>query len=263
MIRRNFKTLVMLYFIYLSFLQFQMAQGPSTKNFQISQQDLSTNIFPPSPWLHPPLTDRFLFQDFVKASGHTKIGISPLQHLFLPWKIFIQEYFSYLKILKELYYVIFLFRFLKTFPSWHLCGIREFLESGRKSWTLDSGSWTLDAGLWMLDSRRWTLDTGLWTQGSGLWTLDAGRWTLDVGLWTLTLDSGLSTLDGGHWTLDATLWTLGSGHWTLLLIVLEQNRKPVSDSAWLNYWKFFGCESLRISWSHLLYREYNFWLGYF
>ena len=232
----------MVYFIYLSFLQLQTTQEPSTKNFQISQQDFSTNIFPPSPKLHPPLTDRFLFQDFVKVSGHTKIGIPPLQHLFLLWKIFIQEYFSYSKILKELYYIIFLFKFLKTFPSWHLCGLRKFLESGRKSWTLDSGRWALD---------------------SGLWKLDAGLWTLGSGRWTLALDSRLSTLDSGHWTLDATLWTLGSGHWTLSLIVLEQNRKPVSDSAWLNYWKFFGCESIRISWSHLLYREHSFWLGYF
>ena len=38
-------------------------------------------------------------------------------------------------------------------------GIPEFLDSGRKSWTLDSGRWTLDAGLWTLDSGRWPLDT--------------------------------------------------------------------------------------------------------
>ena len=31
-------------------------------------------------------------------------------------------------------------------------GILEFLDSGRKSWTLDSGRWTLDAGLWTLDA---------------------------------------------------------------------------------------------------------------
>ena len=42
-------------------------------------------------------------------------------------------------------------------------GIPEFLDSRRKSWTLDSGRWTLDFG-------RWTLD-------AGLWTLDAGRYT--------------------------------------------------------------------------------------
>ena len=41
-----------------------------------------------------------------------------------------------------------------------LIGIPEFLESGRNSWTLDSGCWTLDAGLWTLDSGRWTLDSG-------------------------------------------------------------------------------------------------------
>ena len=45
------------------------------------------------------------------------------------------------------------------------------------------------------------------------WTLDAsvGRWTLDPGRWMLHF---------GRWAL--------SGH---LLTVLEQNQKPVSDSA--------------------------------
>ena len=47
-------------------------------------------------------------------------------------------------------------------------GIPEFLDSGRKSWTLDSGLWTLDAGLWTLDAELSTLD-------SGRWTLDCGR----------------------------------------------------------------------------------------
>ena len=104
---------------------------------------------------------------------------------------------------------------------------------------------------------------GLWTQelDAGLWTLDSGRWTLDAGLWTL--GSGRWTLGSERWTLDSWRWTLGSGHWTLSLTVLEQNQQPVSDSAWLNYWKFFRCESLRTSWSHLLYRDYRFWLGYF
>ena len=114
-----------------------------------------------------------------------------------------------------------------VWPLWkQIMGIREFLNSRRKCWTLDSGRWTLNPGLW---------------------THDAGRWMLDVGCWTL----------------DATLWTLGSGRWTLSLTVLEQNQKPVSDSAWLNYWKFFGCESLRTTWSRLLYRDYRFWFGYF
>ena len=58
---------------------------------------------------------------------------------------------------------------------------------------------------------------GLWTQ-----VLDGGLWTLDAGPWTL---------DSRRWTLDATLWTLSSEHWTLSLTVLEQNQKPVSDSA--------------------------------
>ena len=46
-------------------------------------------------------------------------------------------------------------------------GIPEFLDTGRKTWTLDSGRWTLDAGSLMLDSRRWTLDFGHWTLDSG------------------------------------------------------------------------------------------------
>ena len=64
------------------------------------------------------------------------------------------------------------------------------------------------------------------------WTLDAsvGRWTLE---------------EAGFWTLEASLWTLSFGHWTLLLTGSEQNQNPESDSAWLNYWKLFGCKSLR------------------
>ena len=72
-------------------------------------------------------------------------------------------------------------------------GIREFLNSGHKSWRLDSGGWTLEVRLWTLDLGRWTLDAGPWTLDPGLWTLDSGRWTLDAGLWTL--DSGLWTPD--------------------------------------------------------------------
>ena len=98
------------------------------------------------------------------------------------------------------------------------------------------GFWTqeLNAGLW-------TLDSGLWTLNSGLWTLDTGCWALDAGLWIL---------DAGRWTVDVGRWTLGFGHWALLLTVLEQNQKPVSVSAWLDYWKLFGYESLRTSYGH-------------
>ena len=42
-------------------------------------------------------------------------------------------------------------------------GIPEFLDSGRKSWTLDSKRWTLDVGPWMLEREPWMLDSGLWT----------------------------------------------------------------------------------------------------
>ena len=81
--------------------------------------------------------------------------------------------------------------------------------------------------------------------------LGSGRkcWTLDSGLWTL---------GPGRWTLDATLWTLSSEHCTLSLTVWEQNQNPFSYSAWLNYWKFFGCESLRTPWSRFFYRDYRF-----
>ena len=41
--------------------------------------------------------------------------------------------------------------------------ILEFLDSGRKCWTLDSGRWTLDAELWTLDPGCWTIDSGHWT----------------------------------------------------------------------------------------------------
>ena len=58
--------------------------------------------------------------------------------------------------------------------------IPEFLDSGRKSWTLYS--------------RRWTLDAGPWTVKAGCWTLDPGRWTLDAGRWTVTLNARLWTL---------------------------------------------------------------------
>ena len=45
--------------------------------------------------------------------------------------------------------------------------ISEFLDSGRKSWMLDSGCWTLDSDLQTLDPRRWTLDAKLWTLNPG------------------------------------------------------------------------------------------------
>ena len=161
-------------------------------------------------------------------------------------------------------------------------GIPEFLDCGRKCLTLDSGRLTQDGGLWTLDSWRWTLDAGLWTQDSGLRTLDTGLWTLDAqpctlnnerwildsGFWTrhaglLALDPGRWTLEAGIWTLDAIFWTLSSRNCTLLLTVSDQNQNPVFDFAWLNCWEFFGCKSLRTSWSRLFCRDYRFWRGYF
>ena len=63
------------------------------------------------------------------------------------------------------------------FRSYVSKSIPEFLDSGRKGWTLDSGRWTLDPGLWTLDY--------------GLWTLDYGRWTSDADHWTLILRTAL------------------------------------------------------------------------
>ena len=88
-------------------------------------------------------------------------------------------------------------------PNVRLKGILKFLDSGRKSLTLDFGHWTLDAGLWTLDSGHWTLDAGIWTLESGRWTLDPGPWTLNSRCWTL--DYGLYTLDAGLWTLDTVV----------------------------------------------------------
>ena len=56
---------------------------------------------------------------------------------------------------------------------------------------------------------------------------------------------------------------MDTGHWTLSLTAVVQNQNPVSDFAWLNYWKLFGYESLRTSWSRLFCRDYRFWRSYF
>ena len=107
-----------------------------------------------------------------------------------------------------------------------LPGIPEFMDSWCKCWTLDYGCW-------IMDSEPWT----------GLWTLDSGCWTLDV---------GFCMLGSGYWTLHFGRWALHT-----------QNQNPVSDSAWLNHWKFFGCKSLRTLWSRLFCRDYKFWRGCF
>ena len=70
-------------------------------------------------------------------------------------------------------------------------GILEFLDSGRKSWTLDSGLWTLDAGLCTLSAGLWTLDSGSWT----LKTLEARLWTLGIGCWILDVKTLRSTVN--------------------------------------------------------------------
>ena len=67
------------------------------------------------------------------------------------------------------------FRNLSRLVTWFAIlvktGIPGFLDSGHKSWTLDSGRWTLDAGLWTLKSGRWALDSKLLTLDAGLSTL--------------------------------------------------------------------------------------------
>ena len=78
--------------------------------------------------------------------------------------------------------------------------------------------------------------------------LDSGRWMLD---------SGPSRLDAGRCTFGAGLCALDIYRWLFLilfqfLILLDQIIE-----------KFFGCESLRTSWSPLFCRDYRFWRGYF
>ena len=108
------------------------------------------------------------------------------------------------------------------------------MPSGRKCSTLYSGRWTLCTGLWMLTSGHRTLD-------AGFWTLDLRRWTLNDVVWIL----------------DAGLWTRNSESWTLLLTDLGQNQ--IIEI----YWKFFGSESVRTSWSRLFCREYRFYRSCF
>ena len=45
----------------------------------------------------------------------------------------------------------------QLFFYWLFYGIPEFLGSGHKCWTLDSGRLTLVAGIWTLDAGRWML----------------------------------------------------------------------------------------------------------
>ena len=121
-------------------------------------------------------------------------------------------------------------------------GRPELLDSGHKSWKLDS--------------RRWTVDVGLWTLDSESWTLDAGFWTLDDGVWTL--DSGPCTLDPGRYTLDAGLWTLD--------IVIVSFRTESEPNFWLCLIKLLKILWVRISKdlrSCLFCRDYRFWCGYF
>ena len=181
-------------------------------------------------------------------------------HIWLMYRLFVDLFYNkYFKVFIVLFFILNLhFRYMMKHPQNRHTGIH-----GPRTQELDAGLWTLDSGRWTLDlhARLWTLDSGCWTLDSGRWTLDAGLWMLDSGCWTL--DGRLSMLDVGRWTLDATLWTLGVGHCALSLTVLEQNQKPVSDSAGLNYWKFFGYKSLKTSWSRLFHRDYRFWCGYF
>ena len=137
-------------------------------------------------------------------------------HIWLMYRLFVDLFYNkYFKVFIVLFFILNLhFRYMMKHPQNRHTGIH-----GPRTQELDAGLWTLDSGRWTLDFARSTLDAGLWMLDSGCWTLD-GR---------------LSMLDVGRWTLDATLWTLGVGHCALSLTVLEQNQKPVSDSAGLNY----------------------------
>ena len=70
--------------------------------------------------------------------------------------------------------------FFFLFSLYVLSSILEFLDFGRKYWTLDSAQRTLDAGSQMLVSGLWRLDPGCWTLAFALWKLGPGRWTVDV-----------------------------------------------------------------------------------
>ena len=60
--------------------------------------------------------------------------------------------------------------------EWHM----EFLDSGRKCWTLDSGLWTLDPVPWTLDSWQYTLDAGVWALDT---IIDCFRTKPEVSFW--------------------------------------------------------------------------------
>ena len=71
--------------------------------------------------------------------------------------------------------------------------IQEFLDFGRKCWTLSSGRWTLGTELWTLDATFWTLGSGHWTlfqntvfhcfRTLGTVSLDHFRIELESSLW--------------------------------------------------------------------------------
>ena len=65
-------------------------------------------------------------------------------------------------------------RLKKSSTSLNFFDITEFLDSGRKSRTLNSERWILDAGLWTMDSGRWILDSIQWTKDRGCRILNAG-----------------------------------------------------------------------------------------
>ena len=52
--------------------------------------------------------------------------------------------------------------YINQYQQYMKIDIPEFLDSGQKRWTLDSGRQALDAGLWTLGSGPSSLDAGLW-----------------------------------------------------------------------------------------------------
>ena len=108
----------------------------------------------------------------------------------------------------------------------------ELLDSGHKSWTLDSGCWTLDAGLWTLHAGLWMLDPRPWTLDAGLWSLDAGLWTLHYGLWVLNARLRTCTL------LTAKPWSAsGASHQPAFMgncLNISHPRLPCPPGRWVS-----------------------------
>ena len=129
--------------------------------------------------------------------------------------------------------IIFMVCFLPTDFSYHWSRIWLLLQEPWRSLKKLEEAWRSFMTLAATDSScsGWFETCEQWTTSRILTPMPPDRfWTPEPECWAL---------DTGLWTLDATLWTLGSGHWKLSWTVSKQNQNTVSDSAWLNFWKFF------------------------